>query len=225
MQTCPKCQYTRKPTETAQEWECPSCGIAYAKFGTVPHGHAHNLEPGTLLVHAEPKASNSIVPNPAELEIHRHYSSRSDSMNLYTAAGFLFGCLMAYTIWNSGDRRLTVFLFPVILAGFPEIIGFMMTRWLNARHRYYDNLSDQNRCAACLRELPDGPILYNRVEVGYFKFRNVRICGNCYKPAKPFKGPSKLEQKIVGKRGMNVVYATGVLIIGTLLLVIYLNIH
>ena len=28
---CPKCGYTRKFGETAPEWQCPSCGIAYAK--------------------------------------------------------------------------------------------------------------------------------------------------------------------------------------------------
>lgn len=31
-QVCPKCSYTRKPVETVPEWQCPSCGIAYAKF-------------------------------------------------------------------------------------------------------------------------------------------------------------------------------------------------
>ena len=30
--TCPKCSYTRKPTDTAPTYECPSCGIIYAKF-------------------------------------------------------------------------------------------------------------------------------------------------------------------------------------------------
>ena len=30
--TCPKCNYTRKPTDTVPDWQCPSCGIVYAKF-------------------------------------------------------------------------------------------------------------------------------------------------------------------------------------------------
>jgi hypothetical protein len=29
---CPKCSYTRKPTDTAPDWECPQCGIVYAKY-------------------------------------------------------------------------------------------------------------------------------------------------------------------------------------------------
>lgn len=29
---CPKCAYVRQPTETAPDYECPRCGIIYAKF-------------------------------------------------------------------------------------------------------------------------------------------------------------------------------------------------
>lgn len=29
---CPKCRYTRQPTDTAPDYACPSCGIVYAKF-------------------------------------------------------------------------------------------------------------------------------------------------------------------------------------------------
>ncbi len=43
---CPKCGYVRKPADTAPDWQCPGCGIVYAKFGAVPHGHAHSFEPG-----------------------------------------------------------------------------------------------------------------------------------------------------------------------------------
>lgn len=31
MQTCPKCQHVRQPHETAPDWQCPACGVAYAK--------------------------------------------------------------------------------------------------------------------------------------------------------------------------------------------------
>ncbi|GAB6043593.1 DUF4282 domain-containing protein [Endothiovibrio diazotrophicus] len=29
--TCPKCGYTRKPTDEAPDWQCPQCGVAYEK--------------------------------------------------------------------------------------------------------------------------------------------------------------------------------------------------
>jgi len=30
--TCPKCNYTRKSTDYAPDYECPSCGVIYSKF-------------------------------------------------------------------------------------------------------------------------------------------------------------------------------------------------
>ena len=37
MRTCPKCAYTRKLADKDKpDWQCPSCGIAYAKFGASP---------------------------------------------------------------------------------------------------------------------------------------------------------------------------------------------
>ncbi len=32
MTTCPKCNYTRQPTDSASAHSCPSCGIVYAKY-------------------------------------------------------------------------------------------------------------------------------------------------------------------------------------------------
>ena len=29
--TCPKCRHIRQANETAPEWQCPACGVAYAK--------------------------------------------------------------------------------------------------------------------------------------------------------------------------------------------------
>lgn len=29
--TCPKCQHERQPNETAPDWQCPACGVAYSK--------------------------------------------------------------------------------------------------------------------------------------------------------------------------------------------------
>lgn len=31
--TCPKCSHVRQSAEHAPEWQCPSCGVAYAKVG------------------------------------------------------------------------------------------------------------------------------------------------------------------------------------------------
>ena len=34
---CPKCRYKRKSTETAPDWQCPSCGVAYSKAANTLH--------------------------------------------------------------------------------------------------------------------------------------------------------------------------------------------
>ena len=33
---CPKCAHVRSESETAPDWQCPKCGIVYAKFGQKP---------------------------------------------------------------------------------------------------------------------------------------------------------------------------------------------
>jgi len=36
MTTCPKCHYTRRPEDTSPDYECPRCGVVYAKAATKP---------------------------------------------------------------------------------------------------------------------------------------------------------------------------------------------
>jgi glutaredoxin-like YruB-family protein len=33
---CPKCRYERQPSDTAPDWQCPSCGVAYSKVDSAP---------------------------------------------------------------------------------------------------------------------------------------------------------------------------------------------
>lgn len=35
MTTCPKCNYTRRPEDTAPDYECPKCGVVYEKFNAM----------------------------------------------------------------------------------------------------------------------------------------------------------------------------------------------
>lgn len=46
MTTCPKCRYTRQPSDTAPDYECPKCGVVYAKaFSAAPTRSASAQEP------------------------------------------------------------------------------------------------------------------------------------------------------------------------------------
>lgn len=67
---CPKCGYKRTFGETVPEWQCPSCGIAYAKAGSSAdaRGAARTDSPGSggkfvmLLVAIAAVAAWALVP-------------------------------------------------------------------------------------------------------------------------------------------------------------------
>src|SRR5262245_62516832 len=40
---CPKCQYKRTASESAPDWQCPKCGVAYAKFLATQQGAATTM--------------------------------------------------------------------------------------------------------------------------------------------------------------------------------------
>ena len=76
--TCPKCAHVRTPADFAPDWQCPRCGIAYAKFrprpAAPPPGPApapmprHPDSPGAIMdraPYADPTLSYSIVSSPA----------------------------------------------------------------------------------------------------------------------------------------------------------------
>lgn len=45
MKTCPKCRYTRVPDDTAPDYECPKCGVIYAKAFAQPAQPTMAAEP------------------------------------------------------------------------------------------------------------------------------------------------------------------------------------
>ncbi len=56
-QPCPNCSYQRKQTDSAPEWQCPACGVAYAKvMGVNQTLRAH---PGTR-PHLRPRTSRRL---------------------------------------------------------------------------------------------------------------------------------------------------------------------
>lgn len=54
MTTCTKCGYTRKPGDTAPDYECPKCGVVYAKAATRP-------APRTTGRETAPKRSGGLI--------------------------------------------------------------------------------------------------------------------------------------------------------------------
>lgn len=57
-QTCPKCSHTRSAAEIAPDWQCPACGIAYAKFAT----YRESVRSQTRMLVAPPRAGERAPP-------------------------------------------------------------------------------------------------------------------------------------------------------------------
>jgi uncharacterized protein len=55
---CPKCAYVRTQSETIPDWQCPKCGIVYAKFG----------QAAPAPVASAPTARRAVVPEPPAAE-------------------------------------------------------------------------------------------------------------------------------------------------------------
>lgn len=45
MRICPKCKYVRQATDTAPDWQCPACEVAYAKAADALAGREYVPEP------------------------------------------------------------------------------------------------------------------------------------------------------------------------------------
>lgn len=61
MTTCPKCRYTRKPEDTAPDYECPQCGVIYAKVAR-PNP---NPDQAPSTTRSEPVTTQPVKPAPA----------------------------------------------------------------------------------------------------------------------------------------------------------------
>ena len=77
---CPKCQYERKSTDTAPDWQCPACGVAYAKAGQV----------------------NQRLGKKTKLDYHSTYGAKSLRDHVLTGLVLASLCLFAVSWWQKG---------------------------------------------------------------------------------------------------------------------------
>lgn len=59
--TCPKCNYTRKPTDYTPDYECPSCGVIYSKFVPDDAARKATAAPSRAPVSADQNAKTPIT--------------------------------------------------------------------------------------------------------------------------------------------------------------------
>ncbi len=109
--TCPKCGYTRKPTDTAPDYECPKCGVIYAKVmqraNTQTRGETN------------PEQMSAFPPNaqttPATRAAGRHKQ--------LVAAAFAVGLLVGYFAGREHIKYELRSAFQDAAAGFSKSLG------------------------------------------------------------------------------------------------------
>jgi glutaredoxin len=90
--TCPKCRYVRLPSDRAPDWQCPSCGVAYAKA-------SESSTPATTTARAA-VGSTGWVPSSRRAEGGR------PGLKLLAAAAVAYG---AWVGWQSSGGKLPDF--------------------------------------------------------------------------------------------------------------------
>ena len=103
---CPKCKHVRAATEIAPDWQCPKCGVAYAKFLQAQQGHAAPAaSPGVrAAAGSAPASAPAQGGGPTGMAMFAHLS---------LSIGFVipfFGLIVPIVIWvvKSGEDERAV---------------------------------------------------------------------------------------------------------------------
>ena len=89
---CPKCKHVRGPNEAAPDWQCPKCGVAYAKFLAAQQGAA------TTMTGTTPAARGSV----ARPQAHGFSTGLAMFVHLSILIGFIvpfFGLIVPIVVW------------------------------------------------------------------------------------------------------------------------------
>lgn len=97
---CPKCKHVRAATEIAPDWQCPKCGVAYAKFLAAQQGLSATSTGTTL----RPAVAAAAEEKSTGLGVFAHIS---------LVIGFVipfFGLIVPSVIWimKKGENEFAV---------------------------------------------------------------------------------------------------------------------
>lgn len=144
---CPKCSYDRKTTDEAPDWQCPSCGVAYAK---IIHAHENNTQQIPLI-------QPSTESDEEGLEEKLTLASQGQKMLIYsfllnfllraleggqvlpgTAIEVLFVCIAVYALIGivkvcSGLGKVQDQKILFMVLSFIPFINLVMLLYLNAK--------------------------------------------------------------------------------------------
>ena len=113
---CPKCKHVRTANEVAPDWQCPKCGVAYAKFVAAQQGVA------TTMTGMTPGARTGYVARPAA---GGGSTGLAMFVHLSILIGFIvpfFGLIVPIVVWitkKDSDQLAT--------ANAKEAINFQIT--------------------------------------------------------------------------------------------------
>ena len=156
-QTCPKCHHVRQPGVTTPSWQCPACGVAYAKVAPAAMAAADNAP-----YDARSQARNAIA-TPA-----RSTAPRPTKPVWLAALAIAF---TGYALWSDAQaalsqrggpsrqelRALAATVRPgEVVMHSTQDCGYCVQakRWLT-RHGFAFTECDIERVARCEREFAD----------------------------------------------------------------------
>jgi hypothetical protein len=115
--TCPKCGYLRQPSDSAPEFECPKCGVIYAKYLATLQGRPPELS-------SSPKSTTE--------------SMSKDSPSNNQAEEFSIDSREKWArLFQSHLTRWRYLYAPCLIGALIVILGICFTDYGNLRYRYW----------------------------------------------------------------------------------------
>jgi hypothetical protein len=97
--TCPKCAHVRAPADFAPEWQCPRCGIAYAKFQPKPSAAPPPAAPAAVRGPLDPASPGALVDRAPYADQAFSYSFVSSPAMAYIGVLFVGIAFQEREIW------------------------------------------------------------------------------------------------------------------------------
>jgi glutaredoxin len=164
---CPKCSHEREADAQVPDWQCPACGVVYAKALRAQQGESTEDEP-PLVIEYRPASSAPQVPAGVWLLL----------------AVVLFG---AWASFSTGPSRFggshsneslsalaaTVGSEDILMYGFESCPACRQARGWMDHHGFPYEICDIQRSTACAQQLAG----YGQNAVPYFVIRGERMLG------------------------------------------------
>lgn len=141
---CPKCGHVRSTGDATPEWQCPSCGIAYAKF--LPDGTVAALPP------AHPDSPRAVKERAAIPDTGQSSSPATYTLSTYIALVALGAFLGTTRHWLSVLSLLCIFSFVFWIAAYRKKRAFEdipTSRIASAAQGYVEICGRVEQAAGC----------------------------------------------------------------------------